>query len=112
MKEDIFQYKTIDYIIQIGQNKQDNFDIIDMAVTTDIWFHVEGIPSGHVILKTNKKFRDIPHQVIKRCAYLCKINSKAKTLPKCDINYTTIDNVIKTNIIGQVNATNCKKICV
>jgi predicted ribosome quality control (RQC) complex YloA/Tae2 family protein len=112
MKEEIFHHNSVEYIILIGQNKNDNFDIIDNANSTDIWFHVEGIPSCHVILKTYDRISSIPRQVIKRCAYLCKINSKAKILNKCDISYTTIDNVTKTNIIGQVQVTKHKTISV
>lgn len=112
MKEVIFEYKSTEYIIQIGKNKNDNFDIIDQAKSTDIWFHIEQMASCHVILKTHEKMRDIPHQVIKRCAYLCKINSKAKTLKSCNISYTTIDNVIKTDIIGEVNIKNYKTVSV
>lgn len=112
MKQEIFEHKGVEYIIEIGQNKQDNFDIIDLASPTDIWFHVEGMASCHVILKTDKKVRDTPHQVLKRCAYLCKINSKAKILPKCDISYTTIDNITKTNIIGQVEIKKYKTISI
>lgn len=108
MKQEIFEHKSVEYIIQIGQNNQDNFDIIDSANPSDIWFHVDGMPSCHVILKTDEKIRNIPHQVLKRCAYLCKINSKAKTLPKCEISFTTINNVTKTNIIGQVHIKNFK----
>lgn len=112
MKQEIFEHKTVEYLIEIGQNKQDNFDIIDLAIPTDIWFHVEGMSSCHVILKTEEKIRNIPHQVLKRCAYLCKINSKAKTLSKCDISYTTINNVTKTAIIGQVHIKNYKTISI
>lgn len=112
MKQETFEHKSIEYMIQIGQNKQDNFDIFDIAVSSDIWFHVDGRPSCHVILKTDEKIRNIPHQVLKRCAYLCKINSKAKTLPKCEIHYTTIENVTKTNIIGQVQIKNYKTISI
>jgi predicted ribosome quality control (RQC) complex YloA/Tae2 family protein len=112
MKQEIFEHKSIEYMIQIGQNKQDNFDIIDSAETSDIWFHVDGMSSCHVILKTYEKMRNIPHQVLKRCAYLCKINSKAKTLAKCNIHYTTIENVTKTTIIGQVQIKNVKTISI
>ena len=66
MKQEIFEYKSIQYIIEIGQNKQDNFDIINSADLKDIWFHVSDIPSCHVILKTYNKTNKIPHQVIKR----------------------------------------------
>ena len=83
--------KNNEYIIKIGQNRRDNFDIIDAACSNDIWFHVEGMSSCHVILKTEQKMSGIPLQVIKRCAYLCKINSKAKTQSKCNISYIIIN---------------------
>ncbi len=112
MKKLIFEYKTIEYIIEIGKNKKDNFDIIDASCISDIWFHVVGISSCHVLLKTNENISNIPRQVIKRCAYLCKINSKAKNLSKCDVSYTTMDNVIKTKNIGEVEVNNYKIISV
>ena len=112
MKLVLFEHKSVEYIIQIGQTKYDNFDLIDESANTDIWFHVSNIPSCHVILKTNEKINVIPQQVIKRCAYLCKINSKAKTQSKCVVSYTTIDNVKKTDIIGQVQVKNCKRVSV
>jgi predicted ribosome quality control (RQC) complex YloA/Tae2 family protein len=102
MKQEIFMHNSTEYIIIIGKNKVENFTIIDSSVNTDIWFHVDGLPSCHVILKNNKKISEIPRQVIKRCAYLCKINSNAKTLSNCDIVYTPISEVIKTDIIGTV----------
>ena len=112
MKEEVFEHKSKQYKIEIGQNKRDNFDIIDSSCGTDVWFHVEGMPSCHVILKTDEKISDIPRQVIKRCAYLCKINSKAKTQSKCVISYTTINNITKTEILGKVHVKNCKTVCV
>lgn len=112
MKQEIFVYKSKQYIIEIGENKDDNFNIIDLASNSDIWFHVEDMLSCHVILKTEQKTCDIPRQVIKRCAYLCKINSKAKKMLKCVINYTRINNVSKTEIPGKVNVKNFKSIIV
>ena len=112
MKEELFEYDANIYTIIIGKNKNDNFAIIDESVETDIWFHVENEPSCHVILKNTSKMHDIPKQVIKRCAYLCKINSKAKIQKKSTIIYTTINNVIKTEIPGQVTVTNVKSVCV
>lgn len=112
MKEEIFEHKTDEYNIWIGENKFDNFDIIEQASITDIWFHVEDISSCYVILKTSEKMKNIPKQVIKRCAYLCKINSKAKRLKMCNIIYTTIDNITKTNVVGQVEVKKYKLIAV
>jgi predicted ribosome quality control (RQC) complex YloA/Tae2 family protein len=112
MKTEIFNHKSVEYIIHIGQNKEENFTIIDASICSDIWFHVDGMPSCHVVLKTSEKMNSIPHQVIKRCAYLCKINSKAKTQSKCKISYTTINNVKKTDIVGQVEVKNSKSVSV
>ena len=70
------------------------------------------MPSCHVILKNDENLRCVPRQVIKRCAYLCKINSSAKTLSKCDVIYAPVSNVKKTDIVGQVTVTQCKNISV
>ncbi len=112
MKLTIFTHENVDYLIQMGQNKQDNWDLIDAAINTDIWFHVENEPSDHIILKNVANLRDIPRQVIKRCAYLCKINSKSKTQQKCNIMYTIIENVTKTHIVGQVHVEIYKTVAV
>jgi predicted ribosome quality control (RQC) complex YloA/Tae2 family protein len=101
MKQEVFEYKSIEYIFFIGKNKEENFKIIDESVETDIWFHVNDEPSCHVILKNTDKLRDIPKQVIKKGAYLCKINSKAKT-KLATIMYTPLMHVTKTDVIGQV----------
>ena len=108
MKIEIYNYDSINYTIIVGKNKKENFEIIDDSVDSDIWFHVNNEPSCHVILKNTNKLRDVPWQVIKRCAYLCKINSKSKTQKKCDIIYTQLKNVIKTEHEGQVAVSSFK----
>lgn len=102
MKVVVFNYKGSNYTIIIGTNKTDNFKIIDDSVDTDIWFHVNNEPSCHVILKNLNKLNQIPKKVIKRCAYLCKINSKAKREKEKDIIYTEMSKVIKTEEEGKV----------
>lgn len=100
MKTDIFVYDSKSYTIEIGKNKEENWLLIDNAINTDIWFHIKDQPSCHVILKNIDKV--VPRQVLKRCAYLCKINSAAKTMPKCNVIYAPISEVKKTQIVGQV----------
>ena len=101
------------FILFVGQNEQDNDCLLHMAEPTDIWFHVEHMPSAHVLLQTNKQsIRTIPHKVITQCAYQCKIHSRAKTEKKCPIMYTPISQVILTNIKGQVQVQTYKTICV
>ena len=104
MKTEIFIHATKEYEIYIGKNKEENWQLIDASNPDDVWFHIDNQPSCHVILKNTQedKLRDIPKQVLKRAAYLCKINSAAKTQPKCDVIYTLISAITKTNIVGQV----------
>ena len=110
MKTEIFEHESNNYTILVGKNKEDNFKIIDDSIDTDIWFHIENEPSCHVILKNTYNLRSIPKQVIKRCAYICKINSKAKTQNLCSVIYTQLSNVIKTEIVGKVAVSTYKKI--
>jgi predicted ribosome quality control (RQC) complex YloA/Tae2 family protein len=103
MKQEHFE----NYDIQIGRSAAENTALVSAAKGTDIWFHVHQAPSCHVILKNDAKIHAIPHKVIKRCAYLCKVNSKARPNPKernsCEIIYAYISNVTPTDIPGQVH---------
>ena len=114
MKTEHFLFKNIGYTIYIGQNKNENWELIDAAEKTDIWFHIEDLASCHVVLKNleNVNLRDVPRQVIKRCAYLCKINSSilVKSMSKCNVIYTPISEVVKTDIVGQVSVSNYKTV--
>jgi predicted ribosome quality control (RQC) complex YloA/Tae2 family protein len=96
---------------KIGENAQDNFDIIDQSEPSDIWFHVEGRPSCHVIATMpdtiNKKEK---HKIIKKGAELCKIHSKYKSEKKLKIVYTKIENVVKSEPVGSVLLSNEKYI--
>ena len=112
MKTELFNYNNTIYTIIIGKNKNENWAIIDDASGTDLWFHISEIPSCHVILKNDEKINSVPRQVIKRCAYLCKINSSAKTMSKCDVIYASVSNVKKTSVVGQVTVTQSKTVSV
>jgi predicted ribosome quality control (RQC) complex YloA/Tae2 family protein len=112
MKTELFNYNNKIYTIIIGKNKNENWEIIDDSCESDIWFHISELPSCHVILKNTEKINSIPRTVIKRCAYLCKINSSAKTISKCDVIFATISNVKKTNIVGQVSVKESKIVSV
>lgn len=100
----IEQYSNNDgeWIIIIGKNKEENWKIIDDASPSDIWFHMQDIPSCHVILKTTDPIKKISKDVLKRCALLCKMNSKAKNENKTNVMYSEIENVKKTRNVGEV----------
>jgi|UniRef100_A0A6C0DT08 predicted ribosome quality control (RQC) complex YloA/Tae2 family protein len=108
MKEEVFIFQNQEYTILVGQSREENAELVNTSDPENVWFHVANSPSSHVILKTTCKIKEIPLQVIKRCACLCKSHSKSKSTPKCDIIYTQIENVESTRIIGQVNTDSSK----
>lgn len=87
----------------IGTNAKDNFDIIDNASPNDLWFHVEGKPSGHIIASipedTNKKELQA---IVKQGALLCKQVSKYASEKNLAIVYTQVKDLTKTNTAGSV----------
>ncbi len=101
--------KTIvsdDYIIYIGKDKYENWQLIDQAFDEDYWFHLNEYPSCHIILHivntniiTNKKSLN---KILKLCALECKKNSKYNNQKNLSICYTKIKNIQKGENIGSV----------
>jgi len=91
----------------IGENAQDNFDILDICKPIDIWFHLHKESSCHVIanMPLDCKFnRNQMSKIITQGALCCKQYSNAKSKSHVEICYTRLINIIKTHTIGQVNA--------
>lgn len=55
--------------ILIGRNKNENKKILSLAKANDIWFHIQGVPSSHLIIKTDKQ--SLPPHVLQTAAKLC-----------------------------------------
>ena len=100
VKRDIFKYDGVEYEMLIGEDRFDNWLLLDDSVASDVWFHIEGLPSAHVILKSSGG--RVHRKVIKRAAYLCKINSSARRLPRCEVIYTPVCNLSKGSVPGSV----------
>jgi predicted ribosome quality control (RQC) complex YloA/Tae2 family protein len=98
--------------ISIGENAQDNWDIIDKSKQNDLWFHVENQPSSHVILSLPDSKSKCTGQTIIHCAKLCKQHSKFKNIPKIGIIYTEIKSISKGDKVGQVNTKKVSRIVV
>lgn len=101
----IITINDIKYII--GLNAKDNWNIIDTAKQNYIWFHIDKLPSCHVIMESD----DVSKENIINGAILCKENSKYNM--KVSIIYTEVKNVKKGNIVGEVYVKNkCNKILI
>lgn len=109
MKE--YSYESVhdncEYKIRVGENAQENWDLISESEQNDVWFHVENNPSCHVVLYVGDVKK--PHKsVINYCASLCKEGSKKKYSKKVNVIYTEIRNVKKTDKPGSVTIRNTR----
>ena len=100
MKQLYFIFKDIEYEIRVGQDKHENWQLLDDSDQNDLWFHVANAPSAYVIL-TVFPSQNTPKQVIDYCADLCKTHSKQKHENKCDVMYSQIRNVSKGRHAGE-----------
>ena len=99
------------YTITIGKNAMDNWNIIDKAKSDDLWFHLENIPSSHVIIHMCDK-KIISKDLIYKAAILCKKHSKLNKVKNVHVIYTMICNVTKATEVGSVITKNVKRITV
>lgn len=123
----------LNIVYKIGSCAQNNFEIIDQAHPNDMWFHLNGESSCHVIaclknIRYNSRDDELPNcydinfdelekkeklQIIKQGALLCKQYSRLKSSSsKVEIIYTKIESVCKTDIIGSVTLFKSKIISV
>lgn len=87
-------------IIKIGSNANENDKLVKESKQTDIWFHLDKLPSCHVVISCDKK-NPINNQMIKYCAQLCKDNTKYKN-QTVKVKYTEIKHVKRTETPGKV----------
>ena len=112
----------IKIVYKIGSDEKNNFELIDNADGSDLWFHLKNESSCHVIacLKNiqytthdeelpncydfdiDKLDKKVKQQIIKQGALLCKQYSRLKSTKNVEIIYTKIENVQKTDVIGSV----------
>ena len=98
----------------VGQNKHENFDVIDKGQPDDLWFHSNDMSSCHVIANVPDDLSNKQKKyVIKAGALLCKkYTNKLKNLNNVEIIYTKIKNVTKTKTPGCVTTQNTKTIII
>jgi hypothetical protein len=103
-----------DITFNIGENKIDNFNILDISNVDDLWFHSYESSSCYVVAKIpNNIINKEMKYIIKAGAILCKnYTNKLKKLKNVEIIYTQIKNIEKTEYKGCVRAINEKKIIV
>ncbi len=83
-------------IIYIGKNqKQNSYILSKIAKGDDFWFHAQGMPSCHILLKNPNKYDEMNDDILLYCARLTKENSPAKNSGKVPVIYTKRKYVTK-----------------
>jgi predicted ribosome quality control (RQC) complex YloA/Tae2 family protein len=91
-------------IYHVGENADENEDIIESASNDDLWFHGQGFSSCHVIADITGLYLDKKQkrQIVTQGAVLCKQYCKYSYMSDLAIIYTEVKNLQKTNIKGTV----------
>jgi predicted ribosome quality control (RQC) complex YloA/Tae2 family protein len=86
-----------DTIIILGENAQDNWNIIDFE-SDYIWLHLDSFPSCHVII-----YDESPdNETLLYASELCKSKTKYKNLKNVYVCYTKCSNLKKGSDVGSV----------
>ena len=106
---------NIDITYVIGQNQQENHQVLDNSSPTDIWFHIDGMSSAHVVARLGDLKPPLDRKqrgkALRQGAVLCKNHTaKAVSLKSISIVYTECHHVEKTAVPGAVIASNTRTI--
>jgi predicted ribosome quality control (RQC) complex YloA/Tae2 family protein len=99
--------------VLIGRNNKENATLTHrIGRSTDYWFHVQGYPGSHVLVRTGGKDLDLPD--ILYAASLAAHHSKARQSGNVPVDYTRIKHVWRPKgaPAGQVQYTQQKTVYV
>lgn len=92
------------YTLWIGTSAIDNWRIIECSDKDDMWFHVEGVPSCHVILKNGGQYSAA---MLQMSASLCRENTVKLRGKRCPpIIATEVGNIRLGKTAGMVHILN------
>ncbi len=57
------------YKIMLGRDERENIYLLENSKASDFWFHLQGMPSSHVIVSCTKK--TLPQNIIEEAAKIC-----------------------------------------
>ena len=95
MKELILTEDGIEYTVWVGVNAKDNWNIIQQSEPDDLWFHVDNVPSAHVILRHRGQYTD---KIVTRCAQICRESVKKISVKS---TFTVISTQVGNLTLGE-----------
>lgn len=100
------------FAVWVGRNAKENDFLTRSAHSMDLWFHAQGIPGSHVILRTQGQPAPLPDLLF--AAQLAAYHSKARGEKNVAVDYTARKNVWRPRKAapGQVLYTGAKTLFV
>lgn len=95
-----------------GKNSKANHEILSKVSSVfDYWFHVQGGPGSHVILKRDHPGQDVPEKTFEEAAILAALKSYRANDSKADVMCALVKDVrkVKGYAHGQVAVDNVLK---
>ncbi len=90
------------YIILIGENAEDNQQLVLNCDGNDYWAHISGYPSAHAVIRNPSGSR-VHNKVIKRaCCIIKSASNNCKSVPKLQFDVCRISNLVTTDTSGLV----------
>lgn len=107
----MLEYIEDGVVYRVGQNAEENWILIKQSQDSDMWFHLYGHPSPHVIMSVPLHLH-MERRMINHAAMLCKTHSKFKSHHRVNIIYTEIRNLSFGDKVGSVKTKHVRKLCI
>lgn len=102
-------YTVNGHVAKVGQNAQENWNLLDEA-DGDYWFfHLSSFSSGYVIWECGETPGE---ETIRELAGICLANTKHRKNKNIKVDYTQCKNVEKGASIGEVSYVSKRKVSV
>jgi predicted ribosome quality control (RQC) complex YloA/Tae2 family protein len=99
--------KIIEHKYILGENAQDNWNILEKIEPNHYFFHLTSFPSPYVILFCDNQ---PTIEEITLAAQLCKKNTKYRNLKNLRVDYCPCSNITKGKNIGEVIFRSLRKV--
>lgn len=84
------------YSLIYGRSALENAAVLKAARPDDLWFHVQGAPGGHVVIRTNNRPDEVPQSVIIEAARLAAKQSRRRRDTLVEVDYTPAKHLQRT----------------
>ena len=92
---------------KLGQSARENWELLDKALSTHLFFHLSSFSSGYLIMECKEKPSP---ESIRKAAEICKNGTKYRNLKDLKVDYTQCSNVMKGDKLGEAEYKSWRKV--